>query len=339
MSTSIEVLITVPFSDEILNDLRGVSNRLHIVNQRASKPEDVPPEVWQRVEVLYTGRVLPAPEQAPNLRWIQFHSAGIDHAYDAPILKKPEIIISTLSGAASSKLAEFCIMSMLALGHRLPDIIANQRKSEWPADRWERFVPLELRASTVGLVGYGSIGRQVARLLQEFGATVLATKRDAMHPEDSGYSPEGQGDPSGDLVFRLYPPQAIKSMLKECDFVVITVPLSNETRGLIGPEELAIMKPTAFLIDVSRGGIVDQAALADALKGGRIAGAAVDVFPVEPLPAESPLWKLPNVIVSPHISGISRYYNDRAAMLFAANLQRYLASLPVYNRFNPDKGY
>jgi phosphoglycerate dehydrogenase-like enzyme len=339
MSTNIEVLITLPFSDEIMNDLRGVSNRLHITSQRASKAEDIPADVWQRTEVLYTNHVLPTPEQATNLRWIQFHWAGIDHAIEAPILKKPDLIATTLSGVAASKLGEFTVMMLLALGHRLPEILANQRKSEWPGDRWERFAPVELRGSTVGIVGYGSIGRQLAHLLQAFGVTVLATKRDAMHPEDSGYAPEGQGDPSGDMVQRLYPPQAIKSMVKDCDFVVITVPLTSDTRNLIGQAELGAMKSSAFIIDISRGGIIDHTALIDVLKNNKIAGAALDVFPSEPLPSDSPLWKMPNVILSPHISGISRYYNERAAQLFAENLHRYLAGLPVFNRYNPEKGY
>jgi phosphoglycerate dehydrogenase-like enzyme len=339
MTTPVEVLITLPFSDELVNQLRGVSPRLKFTTTKARKNDEVPDEVWSRVEVLYTNNVIPTPEQAPQLRWIQFHWAGIDHVIDAPILNKPDVVATTLSGAAASKLAEYAVLMMLALGHQLPALISNQMKAEWPRDRWERFAPQELSESTVGIIGYGSIGRQIARLLHTFGATILATKRDPMHPEDTGYIPDDQGDPSGDLVRRLYPPQAIRSMFRECDFVVITVPLTSETRKLIGAEELAALKTNAYLIDISRGGIIDQTALLSALKDNRIAGAALDVFSEEPLPSDHPLWKLPNVIITPHISGITPYYDQRALALFTENLQRYLEGSPLHNQLNRQRGY
>lgn len=214
-----------------------------------------------------------------------------------------------------------------------------QRLAEWPRERWERFSPRELRDSTVGIVGYGSIGRQTARLLQPFGATVLAAKRDVMHPEDLDYIPEGMGDPQGDLVHRLYPIQALRSMLKECDFVAVTVPLTPETRGLVGAAELAALKPTAFLVDTSRGGVVDHTALIPVLRDRKIAGAALDVYPEEPLPADHPLWRLSNAILTPHISGNTPHYDERATALFAENLQRYVSGLPLFNQFDLARGY
>jgi len=339
MTNPIQVLITVPFSDAIVARLREISPRLSIKVLKATKQEDIPAEVWEGVEILYTNRVLPNPEQAPRLRWIQFHWAGVEHVVDDPLLAKPEVVATSLSGASASQMAEFIVMMLLTLGHRLPDLLAAQKRAEWPRDRWERFAPLELRQSVVGIVGYGSIGRQVARLLQPIGATVLATKRDVRHPEDKEYIPDGMGDPSGALVHRLYPAEALHSMLKECDFVVITVPKTPATIGLISTAELAMFKPAAFLIDVSRGGIVDQDALIQALREHKIAGAALDVFPEEPLPPGNPLWKFANVIITPHISGNTLKYDQRAADLFAINLQRYLTGQPLYNRIMPDRGY
>jgi phosphoglycerate dehydrogenase-like enzyme len=151
--------------------------------------------------------------------------------------------------------------------------------------------------------------------------------------------PEGLGDPQGDLFQRLYPVQALKSMLHQCDFIIVTVPLTPDTRGLVGVEELGAAKSTAYLIDTSRGGVVDHAAMVAALEERRLAGAALDVFPEEPLSPDSPLWHMPNVIVTPHISGSSLYYNERAVTLFAENLNRYLAGLPLFNRFDPAAGY
>jgi phosphoglycerate dehydrogenase-like enzyme len=176
-------------------------------------------------------------------------------------------------------------------------------------------------------------------LLRQFGATVLATKNDAMHPADSGYAIEGIGDPPGDFVHRLYPAQALKSMLKDCDFIVVAVPLTNETLGLVDAQVLAACKPGAYLVDISRGGIVDHAALIKALNEHKLAGAALDVFPEEPLPKKSPLWETPNVIITPHVAGISAYYDERAMALFAENLTRYVADLPLYNIYDLKKGY
>jgi phosphoglycerate dehydrogenase-like enzyme len=339
MTNPIEVLITTQFKEEQLTQLRGVSPRLKVTAIKAQKAEEVPSEVWGRTEILYTDHVLPTKELAPKLRWIQFHWAGIDHVSDHPLLHDAEITATTLSGASASKMAEYALMMLLALGHRLPEMINFQRKAEWPRDRFERFSPLELRGATVGIVGYGSIGRQIANLLFPFGARVLATKRDPMHPEDSGYMPEDQGDPKGDLVYRLYPSEAVKSMMKECDFVIVTVPLTAENRKLIGSEELASLNQHSFLIDISRGGVIDSAALYAALRDKRIAGAALDVHDEEPLPSDSPFWKLNNVIITPHISGSSPHYNERAVDLFTENLHHYLAEKPLHNRFIAEKGY
>lgn len=339
MDHPLEILITVPLSEQHLSQIKSLSPRISIQYAQARKAGDIPDEVWKKTEVLYTSRVLPEPEQAPNLRWIQFNLAGIDHAIQAPITRKAGVIVTTLSGAAATQVAEHVLMMLLSLGHHLPEMISSQRRAEWPKDKWERFLPIELRDSTVGIVGYGSIGRQVARLLVTFGAQVLATKRDVFHPEDYGYTPEGFGDPQAEFVRRIYPPQALGSMIKECDFVVVTLPLTPGTKGMLNADMLALMKPTAFLVDVSRGGIVDHSALITALKDHRIAGAALDVFPEEPLPESSPLWKLPNVILTPHISGNTSKYEARAVALFIENLEGYLAGQPLSNQVEPDLGY
>jgi len=339
MDDQTEVLITLSFTDEQIKQISDVSPRLSVEKVVARKADEVNDEIWKKVEVLYTNRVLPKPEQAPRLRWIQLHWAGLDHVLDEPIIHREGMSITSMSGASSSQMAEHAVMMMLALGHHLPDVFAHQKRAEWPSGRWELFSPHELRDSTVGIIGYGSIGRQIARLLQVFGATVLATKRDVLHPEDTGYIIDGLGDPGGDLVNRLYPPQALVTMIKECDFVVVTLPLTASTRGIIGAKELDAFDPSAFLVDISRGGVVDHNHLIPLLREHKIAGAALDVYPVEPLPADSPLWKLPNVILTPHIAGFSPRYDERAIDLFIQNLHRYLEDLPLYNRLDPTVEY
>lgn len=335
----VDVLMTIGLPEAMVDELREISPRLRITNVPARRVEDIPADIWARSEVLYTDRVVPSPALVPLLHWVQFHFSGIDFAADSALLKQPNLMATTLSGAVSPQVAEYAVLMMLALGHKLADVFAIQPKAEWPRDRWERFSPFELRGSTVGLVGYGSIGREIARLIQPFGVKVLALKRDAMQPEDSGYTIPGQGDPGGDLFTRLYPFQAVKAMLKECDFIVVTLPLTPETRNLIGEEELRSCKLGAYLIHAGRGGVVNQEALASALQEKRLAGAAIDVFNEEPLPASSPFWKLPNAIVTPHIAGISPRYAERAMGLFRENLQRYLDGTPLLNRFDMLRGY
>ena len=339
MESTLKVLITVQFTPEQINQIEAISPRLVATTIEASEPGDVPEDAWQEVDILYTHKALPELGFAPELKWIQFHRAGNESFMDATILRKLGLVASSMSGASAPQVAEYVLEMILALGHRLPQIMEHQKRADWPAERGEIFQPQELNQSTVGIVGYGSIGRQVARLLQAFGATVLATKYDAMHPTDRGYILEGIGDPEGDFLQRLYPAEALKSMLKECDYLVLCVPLTQGTRGLIRDEQLAAMKPTAFLVDVSRGGVTNHADLLTALEEGQIAGAALDVYPEEPLPEENPLWKLPNVILTPHIAGVSREYNNRAAALFAENLKRYLAGKQPLNPIDLQRGY
>lgn len=335
----VEVLVTLPFSEDVVAPLREVSQRVRLNLISARRPEDIPPEVWSRTEVLYTDRVLPTPLQAPNLRWVQFHFAGIDFAINSPLLRKPGLIATNLSGANATQTAEHVLSLMIALARRLPEVFALQQRSEWVRDRWERLMPIELRDSTTAIIGYGSIGRELSRLLYPFGMDILGVKRDVMHPTDRDYTIPGHGDPDGDYFTRLYPVEALLSVLKLADFVVVVLPFTAQTKNLISTEAFAAMKPSAILVDVGRGGVVDHNALIPALQEKRIAGAGLDVFPEEPLPPTSLLWKMQNVIVTPHIAGISRKYNQRAIDLFVVNLQRYLAEEPLLNIFDIDRGY
>jgi D-2-hydroxyacid dehydrogenase (NADP+) len=191
----------------------------------------------------------------------------------------------------------------------------------------------------VGILGYGSIGREVSRLCRAFGATVLATKRDLKHLVDEGYTIEGLGDLEADFPDRLYPPEATRSMVSLCDYVVITLPLTPKTQGFVTGEVIKAMKAGSFLIDISRGGILDHGALIEALNSGHLAGAGLDVYPVEPLPESSPLWDMQNVILSPHLAGSSSHYFTRAIDLFTLNLGQYLTDRPLLNRYDPKQGY
>jgi phosphoglycerate dehydrogenase-like enzyme len=332
------VLITEPFPAEVVERLQSISQRLELHVHPANKLEEVPAQLLARAEVLYTLRIVPPPDQAPLLKWIQFHLAGLDHFVDAPILDRG-VLFTSLSGAAAVQIAEYVVMMLLALGHRMPGLVRAQSAHEWPRDKWERFSPRELRGATVGVVGYGSVGRETARLCQAFGARVLAVKRDVMAPEYTGFTAEGIGDPEGRIPARIYPPQAVKRMLAECDFVVVSAPLTATTRAWFDAEMIGAMRDGACLVAISRGEIVDEAALEKALRSGKLAGAALDVFAREPLPQEDALWDAPGMFITPHIAGGSKYYDERAAEVFAENLRRYLEHRPLLNLFDPRKGY
>lgn len=341
MKKKIHVLATESLPEGGEKRIREISDQVKLTVSAAKKPEDIPSSTWKTVDVLYTWRVLPDPGQAPNLKWVQFKSAGVDRNLDHPLLQDKKVLVTSMSGVITGQIAEYVLMTILAFGQKLPQLLRYQKEHHWPdsTEKWRDFLPIELRYSTVGILGYGSIGRQVARLLQPFGVKVLAAKKDVMQPEDTGYTREGMGDPHGDFFDRLYPIEALHSFLEDSDFVVVALPLTNATRHILDTAAFEAMKESAHLVNVGRGGLIDEEALIQALNNKQIAGAALDVFEVEPLPEDSPLWDFENVIISPHVSGISHHMQDETLDLFIENINRFLAELPLYNRVDLSQGY
>ena len=330
------VTLAVDFPDDILVELREISPRLHIERHFP----DVPPDVIAKTEVLYTVHYYPEPEQAPKLRWIQMHSAGMIHALDFPIVQAEDIIATSTSGIHATNMAHYCLMMMLMFNYNMRGAFELQSRAEWPAEPSAFFAPIDMERQTVGIVGYGSIGRELARLCATMGMTVLASKRDLSNTaEVNAYALEGTGDPSGDIPDRIYPAETVASMAKDCDYLVVTAPQTSATEHLINDDVFEAMKETAVLVSVSRGVIVDEKALITALSSGVIAGAGLDVFEEEPLPTTSPLWNLDNVIITPHIAGDTRDYHDKAARVLRANLLRYLENRPLLNQLDRAKGY
>jgi phosphoglycerate dehydrogenase-like enzyme len=339
MSNRVNVLCTLRFTEEQLDKLRAVSPRLVVAQRTCHDAEEVREALGEGTEVLYTFH--PPDDllsKAPRLRWVQLHSAGADHLLGHPIMKS-NVLITTSSGIHATPIAEYVFASMLAWSRRLPKMLYYQHRREWPQGRWDIFVGQELRGATLGIVGYGSIGREVGRIGKCFGMRVVATKRSVGEVRDTGYRVSGTGDPEAQVLDRIYPPERLAEMLAECDFVLISLPLTPETQGLIGEEELWAMKPNAYLVNVSRGDIVDEIALIKALQEGWIAGAGLDVFEKEPLPPDSPLYDLDNVILSPHVAGFSPHYDERASDLFAENLRRYLTGQELLNLVDKEAGY
>jgi phosphoglycerate dehydrogenase-like enzyme len=191
----------------------------------------------------------------------------------------------------------------------------------------------------LGLVGYGSIGSAVAQLAHAYGMRVLACKRDPGVHAVPRWNPTGAGDPTGTLPERWFGPQQLHEMLGLCDYVVLAVPVTSATRNMIGEDALRAMSRQAIFVNVGRGALVQEPALARALREGWIAGAAIDVTCREPLPAESELYDAPNLIITPHISSATRRYYERLTDLFLLNLERFSAGSPLLNTLNRDLGY
>lgn len=256
----------------------------------------------------------------PNLRWVHLLGAGANRATDLGLFDMP-IRITNSRGVAARPVAEWVILSMLSFVRHLPALVRQQDRRIW-----NRVESDEIQGKMLGLVGLGALGREIARLANALGMQVHAVRRNPSR----GSQPEG--------IERVYPLSHLPVLMSESDFLVICLPLTPETRGLIGAQELAVMKPSGVLINVSRGGIVDEEALMQVLRDGQIAGAALDVFEREPLPADSPWWSVPNVLLSPHQAGWSRRYWNRSLNLLAENVERYLAGRPLLNPLS-SRGY
>ena len=331
------VVVTAPFPAPLMEKIRAVSPQIQVEQVRLNN-YGWPENKTTPAEIIYALGDLPSLEQAPNLRWAQLHYAGVNNLVDTPLWNS-DIILTNASGVHAPAMAQYAMTQILAWAHRVPNWFKYQQVGTWPTERWEKFVPMELNGRSLGILGYGSIGRELARLAKGFGMKILVTKRDARRTEDSGYVIPGTGDPQGSLPDRIYPTEATRSMLAECDFVVVTLPHTPRTQHLIDESVLREMKPTAFLVNIGRGAIVNEDDLVKALKKGWIAGAGLDVFEQEPLPDSSPLWQLPNVILTPHVSGFTPAYDERNVELFTQNLRRYLAGEPLLNVVNRELGY
>ncbi|MFC2033532.1 D-2-hydroxyacid dehydrogenase [Chloroflexota bacterium] len=256
-----------------------------------------------------------------KLRWIQSMSAGVEAILDKSLVDS-SVVVTTMRGIHAIPIGECVLGLMLMFVKHSPSYFELKRKKQW-----KPIIPAVLHSKTVGIVGMGSIGQEVARLAKAFGMKVIATRRSTKKTTRATD------------VDVMLPRTGLYQLLSESDFVVLTLPLTAETNKLIAEKELRAMKSTAYLINVARGNVVDEEMLIRALEDGWVAGAGLDVFATEPLPAESTLWELPNVIFTPHITGNMADYNMQATRLFCENLSRYLDGRKLLNAVDKKKGY
>jgi phosphoglycerate dehydrogenase-like enzyme len=260
-------------------------------------------------------------EHAPRLRWVQGTSAGIGERLRRTGLIDSGLLFTTAAGVHASPLAEFVVLALLYFYRDVPRLQRMQQ-----AQRWERYANRELAGARALVVGLGAVGRKVAQRLAALDLEVWGARRTLAAPKPDG-------------VARVLPLSDLGSVLGLIDALILACPLTSETTKLIGAAELAAMPDGALLINVARGPVVDEPALVDALRERRLGGAALDVATVEPLPAESPLWRLPNVLISPHSASTVHGENGRIVDIFLANLRRYLDGEPLLNLFDPRRGY
>ncbi len=342
----IHVLSLLYLSEHHLNQIRAVSPRL-VVSQHSiamhQPPWGTADEFLQAltpdIQILCTHATPFSLDLVPNLRWVQVDSAGVDLLRDTPLWGS-ELAITTASGIHAVQMGEYVLGMLLALAHRLPTATRFQSAKHWASGHEiYRLMTAELRGRTLGILGYGAVGREVARLAASFGMRVLATKQRGRPVHFTGWTTPGTGDPAGSIPERFYELSELHEFLPQCDMLVLALPLSQQTHHILGSAELGLLPQHAVIVNVGRGPLIDLDALVAALQDGVINGAALDVTEPEPLPETSPLWHMDNVLITPHIAGISLYYNDRLVDLFCANLRRYIDGEPLYNLVERDRGY
>jgi phosphoglycerate dehydrogenase-like enzyme len=278
--------------------------------------------------VLFCGTV--KPEQflhARQLRWIHSSQAAV-HQFLFPELINSNVVLTNAREVHGVVVSEHVMALMFALARRIPESVRFQSKHTWGQEILlkEHHVPDELAGATLGLVGLGSIGRNVAQRASAMGMKVIAVREHA-------------GRPKAEHVEEVFPASQMQQMLAKSDYVVLSPPVTPATKGMIGRDQLAAMKPNGYLINVGRGPLMDEAALVEALRERKIAGAALDVFDQEPLPPESPLWDLDNLLITPHTGGMTEKMWERHYAVFAENLRRFLAGQPLLALVDKHAGY
>lgn len=326
------VVLLHPFSDVSLARLQA--GMPGAVIRRYAGLADTPTEALAEADILFASdsRGLPLPEQAPRVAWLQGYWAGIDHVIGQPIFGGGRVRLTTAAGTHAVVMSEFTLMMMLNLAHRF-SALQGWRGSDtsrgWPGER-RSYRTQVLDGATLGLVGYGAVGRRIAALGAAFGMRIMAIRG-----RPGGANTPTHGEPPITWVQR----DGLARLAAEADYLVIVAALTADTRRMISADILGALKPTAFVVNIARGEIIDEPALIDALRQRRIAGAALDVFETEPLPSSSPLWELDNVILTPHVSGMAPDYESRVVDIFIDNYAHFVAGRRMPTEVDFERGY
>lgn len=329
-----KLLIDVPLHHAALQQLRDRAQfDIDILDPRAETPRAVDSARLRDVEALFCAHPPTNFDDMWSLKWIQLASTGYSQLFPFNLPSRG-IRATNARGCFDVPIAEWVISMMVNLVRDLRQMIRNQEQAIW--DRSASF-QRELRGMTVGLWGYGGIGREVARLCKQMGLNVhVLTRSGRIAPREGIYHLPGTGDPQGILPDRVFSSTQSKAFLSDLDFLVVAVPLTKSTEGMIGETELRALPPTAYLLNPARGPIVQEQPLLRALQERWIAGAALDTHYQYPLPAEHPLWRMPNVILTPHIAGssLNQRFKERMWDIFSQNVSRFAQGFPLLNELS-----
>jgi phosphoglycerate dehydrogenase-like enzyme len=316
MSKTIWLRVTLPEKD--LNALRNECPGCEFTTETDAA---IGPAQLQEIDGVFTEEALPDSlvEQMPNLQWLHVTRGGVSAYLTAGVKARP-IQITGSKGIHGAVFSEFALACILALVKKLPECMQAQKQK-----KWQRLVPVELEGKTLGIVGLGTAGSELARKAKALGMRVVATKRTP--------------SPKPDYVDELGTPDFLPRLLAESDFIVLLLASVPSTFNIIGEHELRMMKRTAYLINLTGGRAIEEALLVRALKEGWIAGAALDAFARQPLPEDSELWNLPNVIITPRIGGITSEKWPAMLPIFRDNLRRFIAGEPLRNLVDKELGY
>ena len=325
---AVDARFAVTYEPNLIRKPRYAADHIGAVSERTPEQETQWRNLLATADILFdfdhTHRE-DLPDLAPNVRWIQATSAGIGqfikrYKYDTRL---PEAVFTTASGTHAVPLAEFCMMALLMHNKGAARMASDQQRKHW-----ERYAGTDLRGRTIGIIGMGKIGAEIARLSKAFGMTVVGTKRDVTGVDAASLN-----------LDTLYPLSDLEALLKRSEYLVMIAPHTPDTENMLGADEFAMLPAGAYFINIGRGATVVEPDLIEALQRGHLSGAALDVFDVEPLPVESPLWEMPNVMVSPHSASTSDRENERITDLFVDNLRRYLDGKPLRNVLDVEAQY
>ncbi len=299
------------------------------------KSAPLPVELVEDVEVLFCTIPVSTFSQMKKIRWVQIASSGYSQLFPHNLPARG-IRATNARGCFDVPIAEWNIAMMVNLIRDLPQMIRNQQMRVW--DRSAIF-QRDIRGLTVGIWGYGGLGRETARLAKQMGMQVHLLTRNGIRPALDTYRVPGTGDPEGTLPDRVYLAGNEREFLGGLDFLILAMPMTGQTKGIVGIDELYALPPTAFILNPARGPLIQEEALLQALREGRIAGAAIDTHYHYPLPPEHPLWSFPNVILTPHIAGssLNPMFHHRLWDVFLQNVDRYLEGGTLLNELTPQQ--
>ncbi|KAF7182947.1 hypothetical protein CNMCM7691_002691 [Aspergillus felis] len=338
----------------VVEDIRAKFPNAEITIIHLERLAPIPSEYARKATIIVTFTNLPNIEDSANIKLIHTLSAGVDHLLTHPILKDSKIPISTSSGIHGPPIAEWTVLNWLAASKEFVRTYENQKQHVWgDVDEYMQGLHDQV-GKKVGILGYGSIGRQIGRVAVALGMTVHAyTASPRLTSEsrrDTGYIIPGTGDKDGSIPASWHhgtDKASIHSFLKlGLDHLVVCVPLTAQTHHLLGAEEFAVLSshipaghPKPYLTNIARGKVIDQEALIASLQSGELSGAALDVTDPEPLPADHPLWDVPNVRISPHISALGKEYFPRSFDIAKENIWRLERGEPLVNEYKRTRGY